>query len=157
MQKQVSEFAMTNTRLTSQQLTIQAQRAIRVAEAERDAATMMIASRAEADKKLLLMEAENKITTRNATAEAENRLILADAEARAKLRIGEVELLLMEKQNAMPNAQLRIFTDAQKAVLQGVVKVVYTDQQSLLMKPFLNQPDLNQFLNIDSNTSISNV
>jgi len=153
MQKQVSEFAMTNTKLQSQQQTISAQRAIQIAEAERDASTLLIktkaetdtklmTARADADKKMILADTDNQIKTKTAKADAENILILADAEAKSKIKIGEAEIQIMEKQNAMPNAQLRIFTDAQKEVFSGVSKVIYTDQQSLLLKPFLNLPDL---------------
>lgn len=142
MQKQVSEFAMTNTKLQSQQQTISAQRAIQVAEAERDAATLMIKKKAEADSKLLLTDTDNLIKIKTARAEAENRLILAEAEAQAKIKIGEAELAIQEKQNNMPNAQLRIFTEAQKEIFSGVQKVIYTDQQSMLLKPYLQMPDL---------------
>ena len=132
---------------------ISAQRAIQIAEAERDAATLLIktkaqtdmklmTARADADNKMILADADNQIKIKTAKADAENKLILADAEAKAKIRIGEAEISIMEKQNAMPNAQLRIFTDAQKEVFSGVSKVIYTDQQSLLLKPFLNLPDL---------------
>ena len=132
---------------------ISAQRAIQNAEAERDAATLLIktkaqtdmklmTARADADNKMILADADNQIKIKTAKADAENKLILADAEAKAKIKIGEAEISIMEKQNAMPNAQLRIFTDAQKEVFSGVSKVIYTDQQSLLLKPFLNLPDL---------------
>ena len=132
---------------------ISAQRAIQIAEAERDAATLLIktkaetdmklmTARADADNKMILADADNQIKIKTAKADAENKLILADAEAKAKIKIGEAEISIMEKQNAMPNAQLRIFTDAQKEVFSGVSKVIYTDQQSLLLKPFLNLPDL---------------
>lgn len=152
MQKQVSEFAMTNTKLTSQQQTISAQRAIQVAEAERDAATLMIKTKAQADKEMMMTdtenqikiktaEAANQILIRTARAEAENKLILAEADAQSKLKIGEAELQIMERQNAMPNAQLRIVTEAQKEVLSGVTKIIYTDQQSMLLKPYLAIPD----------------
>jgi len=137
----VSEFAMTNTRLQSQQQTISAQRAIQVAEAERDAATLLIKKQAEADSKILITDTENLIKIKTAKAEAENRLILAEAEAQAKIRVGEAELALQEKQNNMPNSQLRIFTEAQKVVFSGVQKVIYTDQQSMLLKPYLQMPD----------------
>ena len=78
-----------------------------------------------------------------AKAEAENRLILADSEAQARIRIGEAEVLIMDKQNSMPNAQLRIFTEAQKSVFAGVQKIIYTDQQSMLLKPYMQLPDMN--------------
>jgi len=42
----------------------------------------------------------------------------------------------------MPNASLRIVCDAQKEVLNGIQKVIYTDNQSLLMKPYYNLPDV---------------
>jgi len=141
MQKQVSSFAMTNTKLISQQQTISAQRAIQVAEAERDAATLRIKTQAEADKLLMMTETENEIKIKTARAQAENQIILAEAEAQAKLKVGEAELQIMERQNAMPNAQLRIVTDAQKAVMSGIQKIIYTDQQSLLLKPYLAIPD----------------
>lgn len=152
MQKHVAEFATTNTKLLSQQQAIQVQRAVQVAEAERDAAAKLIKSRAEADMKLLMTDADNEIRIKTAKSEAENsrirteadarnKTILAQAEADAKLKIGEAELAIMERQNAMPNAQLRILTEAQKSVLQGVTKVIYTDQQSMLLKPYLAMPD----------------
>ena len=142
MQKQVSEFAMTNTKLISQQQTISAQRAIQVAEAERDAAALTIKTKNATDLKIMQTEAENEIKIRTAKAEAQNKLIIAEAEAMAKLKVGEAELQIMERQNAMPFAQLRIVADAQRQALAGVQKVIYTDQQSLLMKPFFNIPDL---------------
>jgi regulator of protease activity HflC (stomatin/prohibitin superfamily) len=142
LQKQVSEFAMTNTKLQSQQQTINAQRAIQVAEAERDASTLMIKKRAEADAKILGADTDNLLKIKTAKAEAENRLILADAEAQAKIKIGEAEIAIQEKQNKMPNAQLRIFTEAQTAIFANVQKVVYTDQQSMMLKPYLAMPDL---------------
>jgi len=141
MQKQVSEFAMTNTKLQSQQQTISAQRAIQVAEAERDSATLLIKKKAEADANVLTTDAANMIKTKTARADAEARLIMAEAEAQSLLKIGNAELEIQERQNTMPNAQLRIFTEAQKAVMQGVSKVIYTDQQSMLLKPYLAMPD----------------
>ena len=153
MQKQVSEFAMTNTKLQSQQQTIKAQRSIQIAEAERDAATLMIKTNAEANRSIRMTEVENQIKIKNADTdneiktrvvktEAANKLIVAEAEAQAKLRIGEAEIKILEKQNALPHAQLRIVTEAQKAVMSGVQKVIYTDQQSMLLKPYLNLPDM---------------
>jgi hypothetical protein len=139
MQKQVSEFAMTNTRLQSQQQTIHAQRALQVAEAEREAATLYIQKRAEADTRMMIMDAENVMKIKAAKAEAENRLILADSEAQARIRIGEADVLIMDKQNSMPK---RIFTEAQKSVFAGVQKVIYTDQQSMLLKPYMQLPDM---------------
>lgn len=112
-----------------------------VAEAERDAAAMLIGSRAEANKKVLTMEAENQVLIAKAKAEAENMLILAEAQAQSRLKVAEVELQIMERQNNMPHAELRIFTEAQKEIFSNVQKVVYTDQQSLMLRQFYNLPD----------------
>ena len=141
---------MTNTKLHSQQQTIIAQRAIQVAEAEREAATLMIKTKATADTKVLLQEADIQIKTKTTRAEAENILILAEAEAAAKVKLGEAEIYIMEKQNALPFAQLRIVTDAQKAVMSGVQKVIYTDQQNMLLKPYMALPDLLQSADADN-------
>lgn len=87
------------------------------------------------------MENENQIKISTARAEAENKLILADAEARAKIKVGEAEIYIQEKQNSMPNAALRIVTEGQVEALKGIQKVIYTDQQSMLLKPYLAIPD----------------
>lgn len=102
---------------------------------------MNIKTRAEAQKIMTLKDNENQIKISSAKAEAENKLILADAEAKAKIKIGEAEIYIQEKQNSMPNAQLRIMAEAQVQALQGIQKVVYTDQQSMLLKPYFNMPD----------------
>jgi regulator of protease activity HflC (stomatin/prohibitin superfamily) len=90
---------------------------------------------------MTLKDNENQIKISTAKAEAENKLILADAEARAKIKIGEAEIYIQEKQNNMPNAALRIVTEGQVEALRGVAKIIYTDQQSMLLKPYLAIPD----------------
>lgn len=51
IQKQVSELAMTYTRLSAQEAAIAAQKKVQLAEAERDAASQLIATRAEAQRR----------------------------------------------------------------------------------------------------------
>jgi len=76
-----------------------------------------------------------------AKAKAEAQIIESEARSKSIIVVGEAELKIQERANAMPNASLRIICDAQKEVLQGITKVVYTDQQSLLLKPYYNLPD----------------
>ena len=92
MQKQVSEFAMNNTKLQSQQQTISAQRAIQVAEAERDAATRLIKAKSESDSRMLVADTENAIKIKTAKAEADQRLILAEAEVRFLFVVGSPDI-----------------------------------------------------------------
>ena len=53
MQKQVSELAMTFTKLSAQEATIAAQKKVQLAEAERDAASQLIQTKAEASRRCL--------------------------------------------------------------------------------------------------------
>jgi len=141
-QREVSNFALTNSKLQSQQQSISAQRALQVAEAERESATLLIRKRAEADSKLLTAQTDIDIKIRLAKSEAEQTIILAESQALAKIKVGEAEIMLQEKQNKMPFAELRIWTDAQRATFSNAEKIIYTDQQSLLLKPYLNLPDI---------------
>lgn len=159
MQKQVSELAMTFTKLSSQEMTIAAQRKVQVAEAERDAATLIIKTRADADKKILMQKADNDInkakvttdnelliTTTNAQmealkmqtdVEARNKKMLAIAEAEAILSVGNAEVEIIEKKNKLPNSELRIIADSQVSALKGVSKVVYTNKEPFIMQDLM--------------------
>lgn len=156
IQKQVSELAMTYTKLSAQEATISAQRKVEVAQAERESATAMIKARAEAERKMVAQENENEISMKkikiqndillqstNAEMEAsklktatdaQNKIKLANAEAQSILEIGNAEVEIIKKKNELPNAQLRIVADAQTETLKGVQKVIYTDKQPLLMQ-----------------------
>jgi hypothetical protein len=110
IQKQVSEMAMTYTRLSAQEATISAQRKVEVAQAERESATQIIKAKMEADKKMITQDNENEMTIRKTrienelllqsantkaeatkietTAHASNKLTMASAAAKAALEIG---------------------------------------------------------------------
>jgi regulator of protease activity HflC (stomatin/prohibitin superfamily) len=165
IQKQVSELAMTYTRLSAQEATIAAQKKVQLAEAERDAASQLIQTRAEAERTVIKanatndtmrnkMRVENEVLQETMVAKmnalrvetetiAQNKVILAESEARAIIQIGEAEIEILRKKNELPHAQLRIIADAQKEVLSGVNKVIYTTEQSLLTGPYLGYLEKN--------------
>jgi regulator of protease activity HflC (stomatin/prohibitin superfamily) len=159
-QKQVSELAMTYTKLAAQEATIEAQKKVQLAEANRDAAASLIKTKAEADRSIITanalnetnrnkvktdndilvetMKAKNQASQLETETLAQNKMRLAEAEADALLKIGNAEIEIIEKKSRLPYAQLRMITDAQKDALHGVNKVIYTTEQSMIMKPFMN-------------------
>lgn len=145
MHKQVSELAMTFTKLAAQESTIVAQKKVQLAEADREASTKIIQIKAEAEQKRLSQDTANDILKSKARAEAEasnlkaetdakNKLTLAKAEAQSIIEIGNAEVEITEKKNKLPNAQLRIVTEAQEKSLAGVNKVVYCDKMPSIVQ-----------------------
>jgi hypothetical protein len=167
MQKQVSDLAVTYTKLSAQEATIAAQKKVQLAEADRDAAAQLIKAKADAQRSIIAANATNE-TTKNrvrtdnevllettrakseasqveADTEARNKLAIAAADAQTIVQIGEAEVKILRLKNELPNAQLRIVTDAQKEVLHGVQKVIYTTNQSMLMNPYMRLAESDGF------------
>jgi regulator of protease activity HflC (stomatin/prohibitin superfamily) len=160
MQQKVSELSMSFTQLSAQEATIVLQRKVEIAQAEREAQTAYIKTQAETNRKILEAKAQNEIAanknrmendlllastkakttalTMEAEVQAKNKVILADAEADAIEKIGNAQYEINKKNGVLPHAQVRIVADAQREALKGVTKVIYTNEQSLLMKPFFN-------------------
>jgi regulator of protease activity HflC (stomatin/prohibitin superfamily) len=160
MQKKVSELSMSFTQLSAQEATIALQRKVEIAQAEREAQTMYIKTQADTNRKIMEAKAQNEIAqnknrmdndlllastkaktaalTMEAEAQAKNKVILAEAEADSIEKIGNAQYEINKKNGALPFAQVRIMADAQKDALKGVQKVIYTNEQSVLMKPFFN-------------------
>jgi regulator of protease activity HflC (stomatin/prohibitin superfamily) len=160
MQQKVSELSMSFTQLSAQEATIVLQRKVEIAQAEREAQTAYIKTQAETNRKVLEAKAQNEIAanknrmendlllastkakttalTMEAEVQAKNKVILADAEADAIEKIGNAQYEINKKNGVLPHAQVRIVADAQREALKGVTKVIYTNEQSLLMKPFFN-------------------
>jgi hypothetical protein len=105
---------------------------------ENEAKTKAI--KADADNKILLEQVRTKTTASKMEAEvdAKNKLVKADAEAEYIRKIGEAQYLVDQKNSSLPFAEVRIVTTAQKEALTGVQKVVYTNDQNLLLKPYMN-------------------
>lgn len=156
MQKQVSELAMTYTKLSAQEATITAQRKVEVAQAEREAATRLIKAKMEADSKMIEQDNNNEITIRKtrlendlllqtATAKANalkietdahalNKVTLAKSDALAILEVGQAEVEIIRQKSELPQYPLRLIAESQEKVLTGVQKVIYTDKQPFLMQ-----------------------
>lgn len=156
MQQQVSELAMTYTKLSAQEATITAQRKVEVAQAEREAATRLIKAKMEADTKMIEQDNNNEITIRKtkldndlmlqtATAKANatkietdthalNKVTLAKAEALSILEVGQAEVEIIKQKSELPQYPLRVIAESQEKVLSGVQKVIYTDKQPFLMQ-----------------------
>jgi hypothetical protein len=163
MQKQVSELAMTYTKLSAQEATITAQRKVEVAQAEREAATRLIKAKMEADAKMIEQDNNNEITIRKtkldndlmlqtATAKANatkietdttalNKVTLAKAEAQSILEVGQAEVEIIKRKGELPEYPLRIMAESQEKVLSGVQKVIYTDKQPFLMQSLTTLQD----------------
>ena len=151
---------MSFTQLSAQEATIALQRKVEIAQAEREAQTMYIKTQADTNRKIMEAKAQNEIAqnknrmdndlllastkaktaalTMEAEAQAKNKVILAEAEADSIEKIGNAQYEINKKNGALPFAQVRIMADAQKDALKGVQKVIYTNEQSVLMKPFFN-------------------
>jgi regulator of protease activity HflC (stomatin/prohibitin superfamily) len=158
LQKSISEFAVTFTKLAAQEATIAAERKVELAEAERDAARREIESQAENNRniKAAMSEADAAKIAANSsaqllrvTAEAEAEALKikgkadadviiwkAEAEATALRALGDAEAANLEKKGAHPNAALSILVDGQVRAFAGIEKLVYcnTDTQMLLQQ-----------------------
>lgn len=163
MQKQVSELAMSYTKLSAQEATITAQRKVEVAQAERDAATRLIKAKMEADAKMIEQDNNNEITIRktklendlmletaNAKAnalkievdtEALNKITLAKAQAISILEVGQAEASVIKQKSELPEYALRVMAESQEKTLSGVQKVIYTDKQPFLMQSLTTLQD----------------
>lgn len=163
MQKQVSELAMTYTKLSAQEATITAQRKVEVAQAEREAATRLIKAKMEADTKMIEQDNNNEITIRKtrlendlmlqtATAKANatkvevdtqalNKVTLAKADAQSILEVGQAEVEIIKQKSELPQYPLRVMAESQEKVLNGVQKVIYTDKQPFLMQSLTTLQD----------------
>lgn len=163
MQKQVSELAMTYTKLSAQEATISAQRKVEVAQAEREAATQLIKAKMEADiqmisqdnanaiaiKKtqldndLMLQTSQAKATSMKIETETEalNKITLAKAEAEYILEVGKAEVEIISQKSELPQYALRIMAESQEKSLTGVQKVIYTDKQPFLMQSLTTLQD----------------
>lgn len=163
MQKQVSELAMTCTKLSAHEATITAQRKVEVAQAEREAATRLIKAKMEADTKMIEQDNNNEITIRktrlendlmlqtanakaNATkvevdTQALNNVTLAKAKAQSILEVGQAEAKIIKQKSELPQYALRVMAESQEKSLAGVQKVIYTDKQPFLMQSLATLQD----------------
>lgn len=160
MQKQVSELAMTYTQLSAKESTINAQKKVQMAEADREATALMIKAQAdiniqkmvqasqneilkakimtENETLLLLTEAQNTASKLVAETEASNTILSAEVEAKKIVEIGNAEVDIINKKNQLANSELRIITDAQKEALRGIEKIVYSSAPPNLLQLDLN-------------------
>lgn len=171
MQNKISELSMEFTKLTAHEATINIQRRVEIADAERIAQTKLIDSESNAKMKIINANAENEIIkNKNDTdneikfqnnkiqneillsetnakiksleltvnTEAKNKITLANAEAEALEKLGNIQYELNKKNAELPHAQVKIMAEAQKEALAGVNKVIYTNEQSMLLKPYMN-------------------
>ncbi len=165
MQAKISQMSLKYAELAQQEATIAVERKVELAQAEREKQQLMIKVQGEADRKMVMFENERAIAmsknqlendillaqvrakTSASTIEAEvaakNQLIKAEAEAEYIRKIGEAEYEVNKKNSSLPFAEVRIITEAQKEALAGVQKVVYTNDQNLLLKPYMNLMELN--------------
>lgn len=171
MQNRISELSMEFTKLTAHEATINIQRRVEIADAERISQTKIIDSESQARIKIINANAENEIIkNKNNTdneikfqnnkiqneillseteakiksselivnTEAKNKIILANAEAETLEKVGNVQYELNKKNAELPHTQVRIIAEAQRDALAGVNKVIYTNEQSMLLKPYMN-------------------
>lgn len=178
MQNKISELSMEFTKLTAQEATINIQRKVEIANAEREAQTQLIKTEAETKRKIISANAENEmiinknkaqneiklqenktqneillktteaetnVSNMKASVEAKNKTILANAEAEALEKVGMIKYELNKLNAELPHTQIRILAEAQRDALQGVNKVIYTNEQSMLLKPYMNliEKDIN--------------
>jgi regulator of protease activity HflC (stomatin/prohibitin superfamily) len=158
LQKSVSEFAVTYTKLAAQEATIAAERKVELAQAEREAAKLEIQANADNERKLkaaqneadakqiaakstaqlLSVTAESEANALKVKGQAEAQVILmkAEAEAAGLKAMGEAEAAVLERKGQFPNAALSMIVDGQVKALHGVEKVIYcsTDSQMLLQQ-----------------------
>lgn len=164
MQVKISQLSLKYAELAQQEATIALERKVELAQAEREKQQLMIKVQGEAERKMVMFENERKITmsknqlendiliaqvraktsasTIEAEVDAKNQLIKAEAEAEYIRKIGDAEYEVNQKNSSLPFAQVRIVTEAQKQALAGVQKVVYTSEQNMLLKPYMNLMDL---------------
>jgi hypothetical protein len=167
MRTKISQLSLKFAELAQQEATIMLERKVELAQAEREKQQLMIKVQGEAERKMVMFDNERNIAmsknqlendvllaqvrakTAASTIEAEvdskNKLIKAEAEAEYIRKIGEAEYEINQKTSSLPFAQIRIVTEAQRQALAGVQKVVYTSEQNLLMKPYMNLVDLDCF------------
>ena len=171
MQNKISELSMEFTKLTAQEATINIQRKVEIANAEREAQTQLIKTEAETKRKIISANAENEmiinknkaqneiklqenktqneillkttetettVSSMKADTEAKNKTVIANAEAEALEKVGMVKYELNKLNAELPHTQIRIIAEAQRDALQGVNKVIYTNEQSMLLKPYMN-------------------
>jgi regulator of protease activity HflC (stomatin/prohibitin superfamily) len=178
MQNKISELSMEFTKLTAQEATINIQRKVEIANAEREAQTQLIKTEAETKRKIISANAENEmiinknkaqneiklqenitqneilfkttetetnVSSMKANTEAKNKTVIANAEAEALEKVGMVKYELNKLNAELPHTQIRIMAEAQRDALQGVNKVIYTNEQSMLLKPYMNliEKDIN--------------
>jgi regulator of protease activity HflC (stomatin/prohibitin superfamily) len=164
MRTKISQLSLKFAELAQQEATIMLERKVELAQAEREKQQLMIKVQGEAERKMVMFDNERNIamsknqlendvllaqvraktaaSTIEAEVEAKNKLIKAEADAEYIRKIGEAEYEINQKTSSLPFAQTRIVTEAQKQALAGVQKVVYTNDQNLLMKPYMNLMDL---------------
>ena len=178
MQNKISELSMEFTKLTAQEATINIQRKVETANAEREAQTLFIKTEAETKRKIMSANAENEmfinknkaqneiklqenktqneilfkttetetsVSSMKANIDAKNKTVIANAEAEALEKVGMVKYELNKLNAELPHTQIRIMAEAQRDALQGVNKVIYTNEQSMLLKPYMNliEKDIN--------------
>jgi regulator of protease activity HflC (stomatin/prohibitin superfamily) len=164
MQEKISSLSLKYAELSAQEATLAIERKVDLAQAEREKQQLMIRAQGEADRKLLSFENESTIMKSKqqlendlmlekakakasaafleAEAEAKGKKIKADAEAEYIRKIGQAEYEVNQRSASLPYANIRIITDAQKEALAGVQKIVYTSDQNLLLKPYMNIMEL---------------
>lgn len=164
MQEKISSLSLKYAELSAQEATLNIERKVDLAQAEREKQQLMIRAQGEADRKLLTFQNESAIlkskqqlendlmlnkakangsaAVLEAEAESKSKLLKAEAEAEYIRKIGQAEYEVNQRSASLPFANIRIITDAQKAALAGVEKIIYTSDQNLLMKPYMNLMDL---------------
>jgi regulator of protease activity HflC (stomatin/prohibitin superfamily) len=136
LQKSVSEFAVTFTKLAAQQATIKAQRQVQLAEAERDAATLKTKAETEAQIKIRMMKAEAEAIREKARAEADSLTMRADAEASAIRAKGDAEAEVLQKYASLPNSSLSMILQSQERALKDNTKVIFSNQPQMLFAEY---------------------
>lgn len=120
IQKQVSELAMTYTKLSAQEATIAAQKKVEIAEVEREAAKLRIKTSTQAEMNILMQRAENEITS--AKISMENDILLKTTAA--KMESLELEANMLAKNKiTMANAEAKNRITAANAEAAYILEV----------------------------------
>ena len=172
MQQQVSQSAIGYTTLAAQEATINQQMKLKRAEADRDAAKIMIDANAEANKNLITMEAQTKAAI--IQAEGKARIAKINAEADANAEVAKLKTLaensvyvaaknaesLQIKSTAEANSRLLLAeSEAKSKRLIGEVEVEILRQKNelpLSTVEILARAQVNTFKNTEKQIIYSN-
>ena len=138
MQNKISELSMEFTKLTAQETTINIQRKVEIANAEREAQTQLIKIEAESKRKIIAAKAENEITINKNKTNNEISVLLNNTEnnilietTKAKTSVSELE--------AQINAKNKIvIADAESYAIEKVGNAQYEINEKNSKLPYSN-------------------